>query len=379
MSTEAFIAACSPDELLGQVIQTLCPRYSIDAPHLLALRQVLSSAIVAPRKPPTLKRTRPDKRIGEIGSIYDAPRRSSHGINGPPVSANQSFYFDHKDPDFERLLPQVDRSRYEWPDEPASRSDSDSQESMKSNVSTTSAAAAQRSASSQPTTPPNLTSTGCKKKSIAGPTQEPKKSCRTRSPEQVFSSNQSILFNVSQKDVCTTAKGPHPQSIPTIAITSLGSKPKSATSGEENTAISVLLLREADIAIELPDTQDTHSVPGPSSALVSHTAQSSDTQDTVDSTQQSEVFSPPVDFVHFTPPTQESQSVALSQVDALDAVEPTTMASQMKAKASLPWPRRSLRSSSQSTPSTSSLGKRSRGKSETGDDTPLLKRSKPAK
>jgi len=82
---------------------------------------VLSSAIVTPPKPPRLVRTRPDKRIGEIVSIYGTPQRSIHGPNGPPVSDRTSFYFHHKDPDFEKLLPQVDGSRYQSSDAVASK------------------------------------------------------------------------------------------------------------------------------------------------------------------------------------------------------------------------------------------------------------------
>ncbi|KAF2633898.1 hypothetical protein BU25DRAFT_486891 [Macroventuria anomochaeta] len=311
---QAFIATCSPDELLGQVIRALCPRYNIDAPHLIALRKVLSSAIVAPRKPPQLKRTRPDKRIGEIGSIYDTLRRSPYGTNGPSVSANQSLHFHHKDPDFKRLLPQVDRSRYEWPDEPVSQEDSDGQEvpdskeSTQSKVSTILTPTTKRNVSSLLTESATSASPAVKKTS-AGPIQRLKETRQATTPEQVPITTPSfdprLAPKAPQKDASTNPKSPQSSSMTTITITSPDSVRTIATKGHETTKVSASLLHAAEIAIELPGTQDTQSVPRSCHVPVFHIPQSSDTQDTVNSTQQSEISSPLVDFVQCTPPTQE--------------------------------------------------------------------------
>ena len=318
--TEAFIATCSPDELLGQVIQALCPKYHIDAPHLFALRNVISSAIVAPRKPPQLKRTRPDRRIGQLGSIYDTPPCSPYGVNGPPGSVNQSFYFHHQDPDFKRLLPGADCSRYERLDESANQEVSDgqeipnSQENMQSEGSITSASTAER--------------------------------------------------NASPKDSFKTSMRLQPQSIPTITVTSPNSTQNSATSRQKNTVSSVPLLHAAEIAIELPDTQDTGNASQPSSAPVPRIAPSSDTQDTFASTQNSEVFSPPDAFVDFTPPTQEgSQDAIISQVEPINSSNFAT--SEQTGKENPKTSRRSPHLPvqplpSQVPPSAPSLGKRSR-------------------
>lgn len=390
-STEAFVATCSPDELLGQVIQTLCPRYNIDAPHLLALRQLLSSAIVAPRKPPTLKRTRPDKRIGEIGSIYDTPRRSPYGPNGPPVSANQSFYFHHKDADFERLLPRVDRSRYEWKDEPASQSDSDgkeipdSQESMQSEASAVATPAAERDVSTLSTVSATPASTDRTKKTVKTVAETKPQALEPRPSvtSELISGDETLLGSRSgpqtpRKNASAPSQASKHLSVPTNTVTSPKPTDTKATSESTDTALSSPLLHAANIAIELPDTQDTHSVPPPPySASPFPVLQLSDTQDTVNSNQQSEVFSPPDDFVHYTPPTQEeTQDEALSQVETTRSYTHTTV-SNTTAEAPKPPPQHSPRALP-SSPSVSppSLGKRSRGKSEVTDDAPVLKRSK---
>jgi hypothetical protein len=79
-------------------------------------------------------------------------------------------------------------------------------------------------------------------------------------------------------------------------------------------------LHAAEIAIELPDTQDTGNASQPSSAPVPRILPSPDTQDTFRSTQNSEVFSPPDTFIDFTPPTQEgSQDVTVSQLEPVNA------------------------------------------------------------
>lgn len=391
---EAFVATCSPDELLGQVIQTLCPTYNIDAPHLLALRQLLSSTIVAPRKPPTLKRTRPDKRIGEIGSIYNTPRRSPFGPNGPPVSAHQSFYFHHQDADFERLLPQVDRSRYVWRDEPDSQSNSDgeeipdSQESSHSLMPTPATLGTERKESTPSTISAVNASapSGEQAAAKAHPqAQEPQaqESLRSKATHEVVLDHEKLLVPKSgpktpRKNVSADSVTSERASVPTITITTPRSTERMVKSEYENTALSPPLLAPADVAIELPDSQETHSAPPP---LYSVSAPSMprcpDTQDTVNSTQQSEVFSPPNDFVHYTPPSQEdTQQETLSQAET-SSTHPSTTA--VKPIADLPkaTPRRSPRTLASSPPiSLSSLGKRSRGKSEDSDAAPSPKRSR---
>ncbi|KAJ8115908.1 hypothetical protein OPT61_g2556 [Boeremia exigua] len=367
---QAFIATCSPDELLGQVIKTLCPRYNIDAPHLLALRQVLSSTIVAPRKPPTLKRTRPDKRIGELGSIHDTSRRSLHGINGPPMSATQTFYFHHKDPDFERLLPQVDRSRYEQLHEMATQSATvtkevqGSQESAEPFLPDTSATVAtQRRRLRQDATPPPAYD-DIETEYSSRRAQHLRNTCVAEEPH----CDSSIACSVPQKDATANSKKIQPTSIPTITITSPDSQAKSATSTSEDTVVPFPPLRETDTAIELPDIPDIHAVPGLSYARTSHNLQYTDTQDTVNSTQQSDVFSPPVEFVHFTPPTQEEiHDIGLSQietsvapgVDALGAIKSKVTSPHMNFPMSL-------------------LGKHPRTEAESADNEQGAKRSKAA-
>ncbi|KAF3042358.1 hypothetical protein E8E12_004894 [Didymella heteroderae] len=382
----AFIATCSPDELLGQVIQALCPTYNIDAPHLLALRQLLASTIVAPRKPPTLKRTRPDKRIGEIGSIYDSPRRSPFGPNGPPVSANQSFYFHHQDAEFERLLPRVDRSCYVWRDEPDSQSDSDSgeeasdsQDSPQSQVSSLETPASERKVSITSVEPAST----CSDEQAAAKTHPQAQEPRSTAIQRRTSSEECLFVPKSgpetpRKDAPASSLTSQPPSVPEIIITTPESTERMLTSEYENTALSSPLLPAKNVAIELPQSQQMHRVPTPPySALNFHMPQCPDTQDTVSSTQQSEVFSPPNDFVHYTPPSQEeTQQEALSQAETsssdphIAALKPTADPPKLPLG-------RSLRAFESSSPvSTVSLGKRSRGKSEASDAAPSLKRSK---
>ncbi|KAJ4382231.1 hypothetical protein N0V86_002564 [Didymella sp. IMI 355093] len=380
--TEAFVATCSPDELLGQVIQTLCPRYNIDAPHLLALRQLLSSTIVAPRKPPTLKRTRPDKRIGEIGSIYDTPRRSPYGPNGPPVSANQSFYFHHQDIEFERLLPRVDRTRYVWRNESASQSDSDgeeipdSQESMQSQVSTIETPATAL------TTSVTRASTNSDEKAAAKAHPQAQQLCSTFTQGLTSSDEQLSVPKSSpktpRKDASASSQKSQRSSVPTITITTPRSTERMVTSEHKETTLPSPPLRAADVAMELLDSQETHSVPPPPySASSFYMPQCSDTQDTVNSTQLSEVFSPPDDFMNYTPPTQEeTQQEALSQAE-MSGSDPSSTAIKMGANASAPPPRHPPRALPSSSPVSSPLlGKRSRRESEVTDDAPSLKRSK---
>lgn len=391
---EAFVATCSPDELLGQVIQTLCPRYNIDAPHLLALRQLFSSTIVAPRKPPTLKRTRPDKRIGEIGSIYDAPRRSPFGPNGPPVSANQSFYFHHQDADFERLLPRVDRSRYVWRDEPDSQSDSDgeevpnSQERPQPQIPRSETLATERKQTS-PSKTSVLPTSAASNEQIATKAHPQAQKLQAQELPRLKWTQGPVLNDeklsvpesgpeTPRKNASPSSQTPQRPSVPTITVTTPGSTERMITNEQENTVLSSPLLSASNVAVELPDWQEMYSVPPPPySASRFYVPRCPDTQDTVNSTQQSEVFSPPNEFVHFTPPSQdETQQEGLSQAETSNSYPPTT-AVKPTVDPLKPLPRRSPRVFASSPPiSTPSLGKRAREKSKASDAAPSPKRSK---
>lgn len=371
--TEAFIATCSPDELLGQVIQALCPKYHIDAPHLFALRNVVSSAIVAPRKPPQLKRTRPDKRIGELSSVYDTPPRSAYSPNGPPVSANQSFYFHHQDPDFERLLPQVDRSRYVWPDEPASQEDSDdqgisdSQESMQAKGLSVSPSAGKRRIRSQTTVSGATEPVDRRKKTLAALSQQPKTTRQKTTSKQALVSDPTnkvhSIANKPQEDPVVTPQSPRATPIPTITITSPDSKRLDTVIALKDLTTPFSLLQPADIVIDLPDTQDTQIAPLPSVVSVPYLPQSSGSQSSCPSTQNSEVFSPPDAFVNFTPPTQEdSQNMSQAEPSQLSQ---STEANIFTTNENTKTYRRGSRipttlSPSRAPPPASSLGKRPR-------------------
>ncbi|KAF1932809.1 uncharacterized protein M421DRAFT_89154 [Didymella exigua CBS 183.55] len=385
MFTEAFVATCSPDELLGQVIQILCPRYNIDAPHLLALRQLLSNAIVAPRKPPTLKRTRPDKRIGEIGSIYNTPHRSPYGPNGPPVSANQSFYFHHQDADFERLLPRVDRLRYVWMNEPASQSESDgeeipdSHESLQSQLTSIETPSTERNGSPLSPTSFSLSLTEHSKRAAAKvPPQA--EDLRPTANQELASGDESLSVSKYGSDIphkdasADSQKSQHP-SVPTTTIMSTE---RTVTSEHESTTLSSPLLPTVNIAIELPESQEMHSVPPPPhSAPPFYMPQCSNTQDTVNSTQPSEVFSPSDDFINYTPLTQEATRQDTSLQAEMSNSYPRTSVINTTAELPKPSPRPSPRACSSSPlVSVPPLGKRSRGQSEATDDAPSLKRSK---
>ncbi|KAF3050182.1 hypothetical protein E8E11_005332 [Didymella keratinophila] len=395
---QAFIAKCSPDELLGQVIQTLCPRYNIDAPHMLALRQLLGSKIVAPRSPPTLKRTRPDKRIGEIGSIYDTPRRSPFGPNGPPVSADQSFYFHHQDEDFERLLPRVDRSHYVWRDEPESQSDSDSseealnsQEGSQSQVSRSETLASERKERTPLTTSVAPASTASDERTAAKAYSEAQESQAQQSPHWQGThgpTSNDEKPSIPESGPATPRKAapanssvPQQPSIPSIFVITPRSTERIVTSKCQTTALSSPLLPAANVTIDQPDSQEMYSVPPPPySASPLYMNPGPDTQDTVNSTQQSEVFSPPNEFVQFTPPSQEqTQQGGLSQAETFNSYPHIATVKPTMDPPKSP-PRRSPRVFASSPPiATPSLSKRSREKSESPDAAPPLKRSKAKK
>lgn len=291
--TENYIASCSPDELLGQIISALYPNYRIDAPHLLALRNVLSTAIVPPKKPPRLMRTRPDKRIGQIEPAYDVTRRCLHGVNGPPGSADKSFYFHHEDPDFKRLLPQVDRSRYEWSDHAASEGSQDSKDTTGLEIFDS---APKRTASfrllDSITTP---RSTDGKEAAAPASPNSSKETCPDMATEQKDGTRKSnslpVEYKVVQEQGTAISQTPQSEMIPSTSAGSL----KPVTTGCRD---------HAPKQIDLPDAQQTQDTACPSSVPATYSTCLPDTQDSSASSR-SNIFSPPVSFLQFTPPTQE--------------------------------------------------------------------------
>ncbi|KAF1365486.1 hypothetical protein EJ07DRAFT_150980 [Lizonia empirigonia] len=294
----------------------LYPNYCIDAPHLLALRNVLSTAIVPPKKPLRLMRTRPDKRIGQIEPAYDVTRRCQHGVNGPPGSANKSFYFHHEDPDFKKLLPQVDRSRYEWADHPASEGSQDSKDTTDLEIfnSTPKRTASSRSSGSI-TTP---RSTDSKEAAAPGSPNSSKESFPDMATEQKDGTRKSdglpLEYKVVQEQRTAISQTPQSASAPMIPSTSAGCLKSVTTGYRDHAPTSTLLLRTTGKQIDLPDAQETQDTACPSSIPTTYTTCLPDTQDTSASSQ-SNIFSPPVSFLQFTPPTQEgTQDVDSSQV-----------------------------------------------------------------
>lgn len=337
---------------------------------------MVSSAVVAPRKPPTLKRTRPDRHIGEIGSIYDAPRRSVYGPNGPPASVDQSFFFHHQDPDFTKLLPRVDRSRYEWPDEPASESNSDgedipdSQESLSSMLSELSAVGPmQGGASLQASTASVPTPADRRTRSAKRSVQLRRETRRNEAPKPASESSSGVSA-VSQEVVPTRIERPSTQPVPTIVITSPDSRRDNTITVHQDTTVPFSLERRADVVVKQPNTAENRiaselSFPSSSPIII----QCTDTQDTISSTQQSEVFSPPDAFVHFSPPSQDDAQDAVI-TSALPEVE----SNKAERKPSPHSPRRSLPSSSQSASFEPALGKRSRAATGLPDQVGLKRR-----
>lgn len=373
-TTEAFIATCSPDELLGQILYALCPEYQIDAPHLLALRQVVSSAVVAPRKPPALKRTRPDRRIGELGSVHDAPHRSVYGINGPPVLPDQSFYFHHTDPDFEKLLPQADCSRYERTGGPISQAISgrkevlESQESAQVTCSTPSVVAiAQPNSSTNFSMSQTVMRASCND-ACATPSATYLDTPGQHGATEILGAN-SIpdISTLSQRNANRESSDPRHTSVPIITITSAESVEQGAADYIKLTAVSSSLPRQDSIAVETAGIEDICEPSQPISAPLPCPPPPSDTQDTALSTQPSDIFSQPADFVHFTPPTQESQKLDLSQLDTFDSIVPLyARATKAKNPSRLPLP----------VAPTPTLGKHVLDTSDTSDGIRHLKRTK---
>jgi hypothetical protein len=144
--------------------------------------------------------------------------------------------------------------------------------------------------------------------------------------------------------------------------------PESAASQCGNAATDSHLSQRGGIA---DDTQSSHGIqeaPGPGSTSSPHPVPLADTQDTSNITQQNEVFSPPADFEHSTPPTQEAPEDRFSQMNTSnfnDGVgsrdEEMADVSQDPLGSTVPTPAR---------------GKRRRNVRDTSGDTPGAKRSK---
>ncbi|KAJ4335424.1 hypothetical protein N0V95_008903 [Ascochyta clinopodiicola] len=370
-----FTASYSPDELLGQIVQILLPEYRVDAPHLLALRNVLSSAIIAPKKPPTLVRTRPDKRLGQIGSIYDAPQRSAHGPNGPPVSAKESFYFHHKDPDFEKLLPQVDRSGYDRPDRTVPEGIQDSTDPAILDISTPTLQ--QIESSESPGSVTACVTAVCDAKTLTTSTRCPKDTCQATEPAP---SGTSILsLPLAQDAACEQAainsSNTQTTSTPTTTIHDTDSEKPSTTNGVNEPSTSNSLLRTAGILVGLPRNEETISTARPPDAARPD-PYPTDTQDTSPSTQQSDVFSLPVDFLPCTPPTQEdSQDEELSQISVNDPDVLTIEGKTNERAVQQPFSPSTIELELSPLPAPS-WNKRSRETLEEARDAPPLKRSK---
>lgn len=314
--------------------------------------------------PPKLKRARPDMCIGQKDSICDRLNALRHGINGPPVSTNSSFYFHHLDPDFEKLLPQVDRSRYGRSDE--SEPEPASQNSVQSGTSRI-----RNAAFSQPA------STDRKKKTFARPSQCRKNTSEAMTPEYVYSNNPppdpSSARNTTLKSVLPNFKKPLPTPTPTVTVTRVDKKQSSGdTSEHQHTSAPITLLYTTDLPIDLRDTQDTYNTMQSFSILVPQDTYLPNTQETSTSSQKSETFSAPATFLPSSPPTQEDlQGTVLSHIKLEDAnISATTR--KRKARTLFRSSQSFARPSSSSAPS---LGKRSRKVLEVEDEVPLHKRT----
>lgn len=324
-----------------------------------------------------MKRTRPDRRLGEVVSIHDATRRSPYGANGPPVSSNNSFYFHHTDPDFERILPQVDRLRYKSTQDPASQPGSndeipDSQENTRPTLSTLSGTVIAHDDTlhqlPKSPSPANINREGTHTTEAS---QLSQKLHQTGQSEGEASKKSPTISTPLQTKATTTSSGPKPLPVPVITITSPDSKPKCAAGYYETPVVQNPILSQAIIAITLPDPRTTlEKSPESILAPAPYSPPPSDTQDTVTSTQHSEVFSPPVDFVDFTPPSQESPDKAFSQIDTVDHLEPV---SAISTKAEV------LRQSSDEMVTAPASSKRMRDVQDLADEIPRIKRSRLAR
>lgn len=322
-----------------------------------------------------LKRTRPDKRIGEIGSIYDTPPCSTSGVNGPPKSANKSFYFHHKDPEFKRLLPQVDRSEYERSDGKASE---DSENSVEAKTMDVPASSPKRTVPPHPSEPHTATQSavGNKEHSLASA----KNSTPTCSGEESDYKGRSMLHQAASTTTDKQTKGatnlhiPQTGSIPEIIITVADSEASSILKKHEDVSTQTPVSNAASIRTNIPDPEGTHVTMPSSSGPMSRVTCLPDTQNTSASTQQSEVFSPPIDFLPCTQPTQEDSRDLLATQYKTEDTATSILEDKTNSKAGSSVGR----SNSPDFPPSpvTARGKRSRQTAGEVDGTPPAKRSK---
>lgn len=196
-------------------------------------------------------------------------------------------------------------------------------------------------------------------------------------PNQIDLQEQVYVSILPQEDMSASSEGRPAASIPAIIVTSPGSTPKKPATGQHDVSVPASSLRGINGVLVLQDSRDDSEIlpPAPPSAF-SMTLQCADTQDTVDSTQQSDVFSPPADFAQFTPPSQEgTQDVELSQ-----AIYPHATRFDTASDADMKGPQRSSRrpssDMSQLEPFAPALGKRPRTEKEMAEGRVKTKRSK---
>jgi hypothetical protein len=336
------------ETLLASIVETLSPKYVIDHEHLDALRILLSDAITESEEPPEPRHTRPNTQTGQAGPGFQASHPSSHGINGPPATVDQSFYFHHEDPDFPTLLPQVDRSEYQRPVESINSDD----DTILYNSSHTSERNAPSQQFAPAPTPVNAKDAG---DTSSGHIIYLKK--RYQVSTQVCRYCYSPILrrpftqNVVEKEPTPSLERAQSISILNSMATSTGQKHTSALGQDECTSDS-------------------------DAPLARHTPYLSGTQSTDNSIQQNQAFSPLVDFSQFTPPTQEVyQSDLLPLIETECAAE--LIENDVEMGASLRSPPASPRLSSlPSQTSAPLLGKRSRAVSKTQVERTPHKRSK---
>lgn len=298
-------------------------------------------------------------------------------MNGPPVLPDETFYFHHTDPDFEKLLPQVDRSRYERTDGPATQANpgreeiSDSQESAKPTCSDPSVAVATRcNASTQLRALQPVTHAFNKGACGTRPTTNHQTTSQPGAAGRSNVNNASDSSILSQQEATAEPNNPRHTSVPIITITGPESMAQCSLNDVKTTAMSISVPQQNVVAFEVPKIEDVYELSRPTSPPIPRPSPPSDTQDTALSTQPSDIFSQPADFMHFTPPTQDSQQVAMSQLDAFDTIETVSVGTvgaeflHRLPKSTHPMP---------------TLGKRPHDTPDTSDNTSRLKRSKLAK
>jgi hypothetical protein len=144
-----------------------------------------------------------------------------------------------------------------------------------------------------------------------------------------------------------------------------------------STGPETLGVRNGKVFVDLADITDTNGMAHsfPVTALAS--SHLPDTQESFTSTQQSNVFSPPLEFLPCTPPTQEeSQDGALSQSAPGDAFSLPVTKKEAEENRQQESHDRSASSPESSSLSPPSWNKRLRENLEEANDTPAQKRSK---